>query len=189
MASKGTYVEYKNGEGLWKHFLREAKGQSGQCKECLPKVTITKSAGGSTHGLHVHLQTQHGINLLKRKAEDDNDNANAITDSIGQPTSQAPNKRSGSVGAMMKYVTFGKNREEQTMAATIAGLVACDGLSFCVFTTSSDLRRALLSLGYQVPKSENSVKRLVMEYGDKVRASVVYELAQRKKRLQREILY
>jgi hypothetical protein len=84
MASKGTYVEYKNGEGLWKHFFREAKGQSGQCKERLPKVTIIKSAGGSTHGLHVHLQTQHGINLLKRKAEDDN--ANAITDSIGQPT-------------------------------------------------------------------------------------------------------
>jgi hypothetical protein len=67
------------------------------------------------------------------------------------------------------------------MVATIARLVACDGLSFCVFTTSSDLRRALLALGYQVPKSENSVKRLVMEYGDKVRASVVYELAQRKK--------
>jgi hypothetical protein len=177
----------KNGEGLWKHFLREAKGQSGQYKECLPKVTIIKLAGGSMHGLHVHLQTQHGINLLKRKAEDNNDNA--ITDSIGQPPNQAQNKRSGSVGAMMKYVTFGKNREEQTMAATIAGLVACDGLGFCVFTTSSDLRRALLALGYQVRKSENSVKRLIMEYGDKVRASVVYELAQRKKRLQREILY
>jgi hypothetical protein len=62
------------------------------------------------------LQTQHGINLLKCKAENDNANANAITDSIGQLTSQAPNKTSGSVGAMMKYVTFGKierNRQWQ----------------------------------------------------------------------------
>ena len=71
------------------------------------------------------------------------------------------------------------------MAATIARMTASDGLSFRVFTTSSDLRRALLALGYQVPKSENSVRKVVMEHGDKVRASVVSEFAHRKKEGQR----
>ena len=170
-----SYVEYKNGEGLWKYYLREAKGQSGKCKECLPKVTIIKTAGGSTHGLHVHLQTQHKINLLKRKVDDDTD----ITDSTVQAGSQPTMSSSVGIGTMMKYMTGGK-KEEQTMAATIARMTACDGLSFCVFATSSDLHRALLALGHQVPKSENSVKKLVMEHGKTIKASVVSELAQRK---------
>lgn len=133
---------------------------------------MIKSAGGSTHGLHVHLQTQHKINLFKRKADDDT----GTTDSTVQ-CSRAKTSSSVGLRMMMKYVTSGK-KEEQTMA--IARMTACDGLSFCIFATSSDLRRALLALAYQVPKSENSVKKLVMEHGKTVRASAVSELAQRK---------
>ena len=72
------------------NFLGEAKWQSGQCKECLPKVMIViKSAGRSTYGLHIHLQTKHGVKLfertaLKRKSDGDHD----ITESIVQPTNQ-----------------------------------------------------------------------------------------------------
>ena len=57
------------------------------------------------------------------------------------------------------------------MAATIARMTyACDGLPFAVFTTSLHLRKAMLALGFQLPKSENSVRQLVLDQGDRVRA-------------------
>jgi len=41
MASKKSRnVEYENGEGVLKHFLRTTDGQSTQCKHCLPKEMI-----------------------------------------------------------------------------------------------------------------------------------------------------
>ena len=54
------------------------------------------------------------------------------------------------------------------MAATIAKMKACDRMPFAVFTTSLDLRRALLTFGFQLPKSENSMRQLVLDQGDKV---------------------
>jgi len=38
--TKSKFVEYKNGEGDWKHFLRVMDGQSTQCRFCLPKKMI-----------------------------------------------------------------------------------------------------------------------------------------------------
>jgi len=41
--AKSRFVEYMNGEGVWKHFLRatDANGwQSTQCKLCMPKEMI-----------------------------------------------------------------------------------------------------------------------------------------------------
>jgi len=71
MASKKSrFVEYKNGEGVWKHFLRATDGQSTRCKLCLPKEMIIKTTGGSTTGLHTHLKTKHTINLLKTKRDE-----------------------------------------------------------------------------------------------------------------------
>ena len=83
------------------------------------------------------------------------------------PLSNAVRQKSSLVGP---GTMIGGKKEEQIMAATIARMTACDDLSFCVFATSSYLRRALLALGmdkfkmsmalgYQVPKSENSVKK------------------------------
>ncbi len=48
-------------------------------------------------------------------------------------------------------------------------MIALDGLPFRVFTTSVDLRRALESDGYIVPKSPNTVRNIVMEFTQKVR--------------------
>ena len=66
---------------------------------------------------YVHLQKQYGINLFTRKADEDND----INDSIVQPSG---NQNVSSSGYDDKYVTVGRNREEQTMATTIASMTA-----------------------------------------------------------------
>jgi len=71
------------------------------------------------------------------------------------------------------------------MAATIARMTACDGLPFVVFTTSLDLRKAMLALGFQLAKSENSVSQLVLDQGDRIRAMVISQLHIRKEQGQR----
>jgi len=40
-------------EGIWQHFLSEKHGQSAKCKLC---KTVLKTVGGSTKGMHEHLQ-------------------------------------------------------------------------------------------------------------------------------------
>ena len=88
-------------------------------------MKIIRSAGGSTHGLHVHLQTQHGVNLLKCKAGSDV----TVTDSVVQQK-RATTITSAGRPTMANYVTAGTQIGDQTMAATIARMTACDGLSF-----------------------------------------------------------
>ena len=48
---------------------------------------------------------------------------------------------------------------------------------FLVHMVTSDFRRASLALSYHVPKSENSDRKMVMEQEDKVRVTVMSELA------------
>ena len=64
MASKSNvaFSDFKD-EGVWQYFLREKLGATAQCKTCR---SVLKSSGGSTKGLHTHVQSNHGIDLLKR---------------------------------------------------------------------------------------------------------------------------
>lgn len=57
-------------------------------------------------------------------------------------------------------------------------MIALDGLTFRVFTTSVDLRRALASDGYNIPKSPNTIRKIVMEFAEKVREQEKNEIVQ-----------
>ena len=65
--AESTSLVFKDfvGAEVWKHFLRSLCAKFAQCKVC---KKVIKCDGGSTKGLHVHLKSNHQIDLLvKRK--------------------------------------------------------------------------------------------------------------------------
>jgi len=162
------FIDFKK-DGVWEHFLREKGGNSAKCKLC---STILKATGGSTKGLHEHLKRIHSVSVLKRQSADDD---------TGPSTSSAPTHRPG---PMKKYLI--DNLEENSLAATLSRLTACDGLSFNVIATSMDLRRGLVAMGFsQVPSAVATIKQHVMAYGQRVRSFVMTDLEKKKAEGQR----
>ena len=85
------------------------------------------------------MKTKHTINLLKRKGNESEDEDNEYCAQPSEPTELSGPKVLDqgvrrSAGPMIKYL--GIRRDEDTMAATIARMTACDGMPFAVFTTS-----------------------------------------------------
>ena len=65
--AESTSLVFKDfvGAEVWKHFLRSLCAKFAQCKVC---KKVIKCDGGSTKGLHVHLKSNHQIDILvKRK--------------------------------------------------------------------------------------------------------------------------
>jgi hypothetical protein len=149
-SSGNQYSDFKN-EGIWQHFLREKMGQSLQCKIC---NVIIKTVGGSTSGMHTHLQTKHKISVRKRPASDEATASTSVS---------ACSSSSSSSSKVNKYVTMDKyvnDADENSVGAILARMTSCDGLPFSVFTTSDDLRRALGALGFaNLPRSPNTIKK------------------------------
>jgi len=72
---------------------------------------------------------------------------------------------------------------EQTLRAVLSCITECDALSFHVFVTLKDLRRALLAMGFpQLPKSTAGIKQLVMQYGLQIITSLVMSDLKKEKR-------
>jgi hypothetical protein len=62
------------------------------------------------------------------------------------------------------------SKNDNSLEATMARLVACDGLSLNVVGTSPDLRRVLETASFlKVPKSHNTVRSKVISHSKKVR--------------------
>ena len=170
---KSEFVAFKS-DGVWQYFLREKSGQSAQCKEC---HTVIKTAGGTTTGLHVHLKSKHNIDLSKRKADD---KPAVETDTSGPSSSKMSCPVGSRAGPMAKFVM---DKNERSLEATIARMTARDGLPFRVFVSSPDLRKALMSMGHSsIPKSESTIKKMVMDHGSSVRSFVIGEMRERKKK-------
>ena len=60
--------------------------------------------------------------------------------------------------------------------AVLAKMTACDGLSFNIFTTSSDLRKSITALGHELPKSVVGIRDQEIEYGKQLRDEVTRNL-------------
>lgn len=150
-------------EGAWEYFLRERMGQCAQCKIC--KSTI-KTVGGSTKGLHVHLETKHKINVRKRPSEKGDETENEM-----------PAK---SANTLDKYGFLAP--DDLSLPATLARMAACDGIPFQTFAKSNDLRRGLHALGFtDIPQSPNGIHGIIMAHGDSIRKQTIAELASMKK--------
>jgi hypothetical protein len=159
--------------GVWAHFNRNPASQMAECKLCKAKL---KSTGGSTKSLHTHLQGKHAINVLKREEPG--------TPSPSAGAAQAgPEFTGGRIvrpGSIKKFILC---ENDNSLEATVARLVACDGLSLNVIATSPDLRRVLETASFsKVPKSHNTVRSMVLSQGEKVRSFVMSDIKSEKER-------
>ena len=107
-------------------------------------VLLNVKVGQPVAFVYLHQRTEHNNNLLKRpslemstktKCDDEKADVNTVKHAVKGPA--------GCV--MAKYLL---DTKECSLAATIACMRACDGLPFQVFCSSSDLRKALLAMGF-----------------------------------------
>lgn len=162
-----SYVDYekKSNSTVWKYFLREEKGQTAMCKNGDCKK-ILKIGGGSTKGLYTHLFSIHKINLTTA-----NNSAKTLE------ADEAPTKKSK---PLTKYFPM-LGQEEKSLPATLARLTALDGISFNVICHSSDLRAGLTATGFKsLPTTVNTVRKLVVDYSNKIKHSIITEIAHKK---------
>lgn len=154
-------------QSVWFFFLRDATGQLAQCTKCKSEIKI---AGGSTKGMHVHLKSKHGIDLLKKKAAVELDSGSA-----GCSNSQSSKVKKTDITA------YFAPESDKTLPAVLLRMTAVDGLPFSVFCTSSDLRAALKAKGYaDIPTSHNSIKSIVLDYAKRVRDQVSTQIKSEK---------
>ena len=77
---------------------------------------------------------------------------------------------------------------DNTMAAVLARMTALDGLPFSVFCTSEDLRKSMKARGFDLPKSANSIRKLVVDYSTEIQAAAIREIKELKKKGHRSSL-
>lgn len=141
---------------VWNYFQRNNAKTEATCNIC---KKIIKTNGGSTSGVHSHLKTQHKINSMKRKLE--------LNTNI-----KCSEKSS-------KITTFFSKAIDDSFPAVAARMVAKDGMPFTIFCTSMDLRNLLIAKGYNVPKSSNTIRDIIMKYAENINQSIVNEISQR----------
>ena len=159
MSSKESYSEYtkqcKNQNSVSIHFLRGSKKLTAKCKIC---NEIVKTAGSTTTPQHTHLRTIHNINVLKR---------DVVQDEV--PESSA---------TKMLITNYLVNKTDESLSAIVSRMCALDNMPFKVFCTSIDLRNLFLARGardYVLPKSPNSIRKMVLEYAQKMRAKMIQD--------------
>ena len=151
--------------GIWKDFLRNDTGQRAKCKIC---YKVIKCTGGSTKGLHVHIQTMHG----GRGKEQESLAEEVQADQASQPSSSA-----GPAPKKIRIDSFFPKKDESSLDATLGRMCSRDGISFNLFCTSNDLRQLLSAKGFKdVPTSPNGIKNRVMAHCRKIMGVVKSEL-------------
>ena len=180
MSKKSTNTEHLRSP-VWQYFTRNTASQLATCSLC--KSTL-KAVGGSTRSLHIHLQSKHKINLLRREAagdDDDHDNE-AMTAAAGRSGAMFSTTASASAcgvgqvdsGKVTRYFGSGSYT---SMAATVSRMAACDGMSFHVFCSSPDLRRVMAAAGYtDLPKSPSATQALVMRHAGDIQSQLKLDL-------------
>ena len=67
---------------------------------------------------------------------------------------------------------------EKSLSAVLTLMTGNDGLSFHVFCTSTDLRLALLVKGFkEIPKSANTIKKMVVDYSISMRGEITKQIS------------
>lgn len=136
----------------------------GECLQCKRRIS---AKGGSTSGMLSHLKTQHKIDLLKRKAE-----------SAETAKQRAPSKK-----VITEFFQPSPLPSPNVqLPPTVARMVALDGLAFRLFCSSEDLRLLLSNkFNRPIPTSPNTIKAMVMKYGEQVKQEITSTIAEVKK--------
>uniref|UniRef100_A0A8D8YA29 BED-type domain-containing protein n=1 Tax=Cacopsylla melanoneura TaxID=428564 RepID=A0A8D8YA29_9HEMI len=189
MSSENTdfIIHKKNTDqcSVWFHFLTSSDGKSAKCKIC---SSTLKTLGGSTKGLHTHLQTKHKVKVSKEYApEPSGSSSTSASSSTSTPatTASCSTKRVGSPlptstakRTMKDY--FKVVNQQEPLAKVLSRMTARDGLPFSTFTTSEDLRDLLIFKGYkELPTSPVTIRNHVVVYSKEIKESEILQAKER----------
>lgn len=146
------FVEHpktQDANSVWRFFLTNKDLNKGKCKKCL---RVIKSEGKSTSALHNHMRLIHNENSLKRIS-----NVN-----VSLPSAKIP--------------SYFPNKEAESLDQVVARMASLDGIPFQLFCTSEDIRKGLTARGFKdIPKSPNTIRKLVLHYADKIRNETIVQ--------------
>ena len=197
MSANIVYNDYVSVSEVWKHFLRAENGLSAKCKLC---KKILKTKDRSPSGLHVHLKAIHKIDTKTKNVVEVSEvqvisspppssNTGSTNQNMGLVTASAstsnvspesPKSSEPARKKKQKITDHFLRVEDTSMEKKVSRMVAKDGLPFRVFCTSKDMRDLFNSSGHKLPKSPNTIKLIVMNYGMTLKMKIMRELAQLK---------
>ena len=153
---------------VWHYFLIEMPSkETAKCKQC---SKILKTHSGSTGNMITHLEL-HTIFL--RKTSHDSKTELECPSSTSTTHAEPPKKR--------KITDHFSDPNEHSVEAAVSRMIARDGLPIHIICSSWDVRLGLMARGFSaVPKLPNTVRKLVLDYGKKIRHSVVGEMSREK---------
>lgn len=126
---------------VWEYFKKipstDKKIARAQCLKCLVYIS---NSGGSTGAMLNHLKLVHKINCKQNNYES----------ILGEPTSKKMKEKT-----MMIFV------KRQSLCEIVSRLAAEDGITIRAITQSKFIRQSIADKGYNLPKSENGVMRLI----------------------------
>ncbi|KAJ6642140.1 hypothetical protein Bhyg_07087 [Pseudolycoriella hygida] len=120
--------------------------------------TVQKVSGGSTSGLIKHAKLKHEIIITIVRF-------NFIV--LFQLTGNSTSTSTGNQNKIKEF--FQQKKTKDSFEVVLSRMVALDGFTFKVSTTSNDLRKALTAEGYDVPSSPVTIQKVVMNFADKIR--------------------
>lgn len=147
------------------------------CKLCKAEISIK---GGCTKGMLTHVKSKHAKDESKENSATQKSGANdnecdtvRKTSACNLSDNQRPFKKS-------KITHFFGVFDDNSAEAIVSRMVAKDGIPFRLFCESDDLRCAMLSRGVSLPKSADTVKQMVMKYGNSIEEKICNDLQNRK---------
>ncbi|XP_013199728.1 uncharacterized protein LOC132903872 isoform X2 [Amyelois transitella] len=172
---KVQYFEFSNKRtttNIWNHFLRASDGQSAKCKTC---HKILKISGGSTTGLHTHFRSVHPY-LNTTNTEEDNENVTSISvPDITPGTSKLP-----VADAKKRKLVTDFFRSGDSIEVVVSRMAALDGCTFRFLTESQDLRNVFKKSGYDLPKSSNTIGKIIFTQAEEVKAATITKILELK---------
>ena len=160
------WEDYK-GTGVWAYFLRHVDKSCAKCKLC---GQIRKTLGGSTSGLHRHLDVcLPGWRKFKRTEEQNEDSAEA--------------QQTGSAKPKPKQLKFTKvtdyfiSSDDPCLDARLSRTAALHGISFYALSRATDIREGLEKLtGEKIPEWPTAIRNRVVKYGQTVQKTFAKNL-------------
>lgn len=164
---------------VWFHFFTSTDGKSAKCKKC---SSILKTLGGSTKGLHTHLQTKHNTKFSKECASGSSNASSSSSSSLPVTLPSSSTKREGSplvAAAPKRTMTdhFKVINQHEPLGKVLSRMTALDGFSFSSFTTSEDLRDLFIFKGYKdLPNSPLTIRNHVVTYSKEIKEQYKHEI-------------
>ncbi|CAH0560586.1 unnamed protein product [Brassicogethes aeneus] len=161
-------------KNVWNYFTKlDKEDKSAKCSLCSNKLKISK---GSYKGLKIHLKTKHCIDISSENNKIKRPNSDLFPKASTSKTNlvniiceeEIPKKKS-------------KTIEENSMQKMVSRMVCKDGMALSLFCTSSDLRYLFSKSGFQLPNSPNTIRSIVTNFANTVKADLISEFEYLKK--------